>query len=67
MKWDSAGIVSVLLCKNSNKFVFIIVFTFIMSLKMVAINKTMDYFICKNYLLHHNKTIIITTNLYFVA
>jgi len=22
---------------------------------MVAINKTMDYLICKNYLLHHNK------------
>jgi len=25
-----------------------------MSLVMVAINITMDYFICKNYLLHHN-------------
>jgi len=24
-----------------------------MSLVMVAINKTMDYFICKNYLLHN--------------
>jgi len=32
-----------------------IVFTFIMSLVMVAINKVMDYFICKNYLLHHNE------------
>jgi len=33
----------------------LIVFTFIMALIMVAINKTMDYFIYKNYLLHHNK------------
>jgi len=27
---------------------------YLMSLVMVAINITMDYFICKNYLLHHN-------------
>jgi len=33
----------------------LIVFTFIMSLIMVAINKAMDYFICKNYSLHHMK------------
>jgi len=31
------------------------VFTFIMSLVMGAIIKTMNYFICNNYLLHHNK------------
>jgi len=30
--------------------ILLIVFTFIMSLLMVAINKTMDYFSCKNYL-----------------
>jgi len=35
--------------------ILLIVFTFIMSLLMVAINKTMDYFSCKNYLLHHYK------------
>jgi len=31
----------------------LIVFTFL--LLMVAVNKTMDYFICKNYLLRHYK------------
>jgi len=39
-------------CYN-NKFV-LIAFTFTKSLVMFVINKTMDYFICKNYL-HHNK------------
>jgi len=39
-----------------------------MSLVMVAVSKTMDYSICKNYLLHHSKkNTIITTNIYFVA
>jgi len=35
---------------------------------MVAINKTMDYFICENCLLHATiKNIIIIANLYFLA
>jgi len=39
---------------TKNKFV-LIAFTFTMPLVMVAINKTLDYFICQTYLLHHNK------------
>jgi len=46
----------------------LIVFTFIMSLGMVFVNKTMDYFICKNYLLHHNKKYYyITTQFIFCS
>jgi len=37
---------------TKTKFVLLIVFTVIV---MVTIDKTMDYFICKNYLLQHNK------------
>jgi len=40
---------------QENKFVFINCIHFQMSLVMVAINKTIDCFIFKNYLLHHNK------------
>jgi len=51
---------------TKNKFVFIncIHFYDVMSLIMAAFNKTMDSFICQNFL--HNKYCIITPNLYFV-